>query len=82
MKQFLSESDIWLLRQQLLNKKQTENESVAQFASETRKLCLRLDLPVEKSVHFCINGLKPELKQIRSFTASKISFRSRDVRKT
>ena len=38
MKQFLSESDIWLLRQQLLNKKQTENESVAQFASKTRKL--------------------------------------------
>jgi len=25
IKQFLSESDIWLLRQQLLNKKQTEN---------------------------------------------------------
>ena len=62
IKQFLSESDIWLLRQQLLNKQQTENESVAQFASEIRKLCLRLDLPVEGSVHFFINGLKPELK--------------------
>ena len=62
IKQFLSESDIWLLRQQLLNKQQTENESVAQFASEIRKLCLRLDLPVEESVHFFINGLKPELK--------------------
>ena len=42
IKQFLSESDIWLLRQQLLNKKQTENESVAQFASEKRKLCFAL----------------------------------------
>ena len=62
IKQFLSESDIWLLRQQLLNKQQTENERVAQFASEIRKLCLRLDLPVEGSVHFFINGLKPELK--------------------
>ena len=62
IKQFLSESDIWLLRQQLLNKKQTENERVVQFASEIRKLCLRLDLPVEESVHFFINGLKPELK--------------------
>ena len=62
IRQFLSESDIWLLRQQLLNKRQTENESVAQFASEIRKLCLRLDLLVEESVHFVINGLKPELK--------------------
>ena len=63
IKQFLSESDIWLLRQQLLNKQHSaENERVAQFASEIRKLCLRLDLPVEGSVHFFINGLKPELK--------------------
>ena len=62
IRQFLSESDIWLLRQQLLNKRQTENESVAQFASQIRKLCLRLDLLVEESAHFFINGLKPELK--------------------
>ena len=71
IKQFLSESDIWLLRQQLLNKKQTENESVAQFASETRKLCLRLDLLVEKSVHFSINGLKPELKNYVFYSGQK-----------
>ena len=81
-KQFLLESDIWLLRQQLLNKKQTENESVAQFASEIRKLCLRLDLPVEESVHFFINGLKPELKNYVVFTATKNIFRSKDLRKT
>ena len=62
IKQFLSESDIWLLRQQLLNKRQTENGSVAQFASQIRKLCLRLDLLVEESAHFFTNGLKPELK--------------------
>ena len=82
IKQFLLESDIWLLRQQLLNKKQTENESVAHFASEIRKLCLRLDLPVEESVHFFINGLKPELKNYVVFTATKNIFRSRDLRKT
>ena len=52
VKQFLSKSDIWLLRQQLLTRKQTENESVAQFASEIRKLCLHLDLLVKGSVHF------------------------------
>ena len=37
IKQFHSQSDIWLLRQQLLNKKQTENESVVQFATENTK---------------------------------------------
>ena len=62
IRQFLSESDIWLLRQQLLNKRQTENDSVAQFASEIRKLYLRSDLLVEESVRFFINGIKPELK--------------------
>ena len=62
VKQFLSKSDIWLLRQQLLTRKQTENESVAQFASEIRKLCLRLDLLVKGSENFYINGLKPKLK--------------------
>ena len=74
IKQFLSESDIWLLRQQLLNKRQTENESVTQFASEIRKLCLRLDLLVEESVHFFINGLKPELKSYVGLQRPKTFF--------
>ena len=52
MKQFLSESDIWLLRKQLLNKKQTENESVAQFASKTRKL---FALKIYQSRKACIH---------------------------
>ena len=52
-----------MLRKQLLNKKQSESENVAQFASEIRKLCLRLDLPVEESVHFFTDGLKSELKK-------------------
>ena len=62
IKQFHSQSDIWLLRQQLLNKKQTENESVAQFATEIRRLCQRLDVPGEQSIYHFLNGLRPELK--------------------
>lgn len=54
VKQFYSESDGWLLRQQLLNRKQAEKESVAEFASEIRKLCQRLNVPNEKSVNYLI----------------------------
>lgn len=61
-KQFHTESDIWLLRQQLLNRKQLPNETVAQFAFEIRKLCQRLDLSAEESVNSLLNGLRPELK--------------------
>ena len=81
MKQFLSESDIWLLRQQLLNKKQTENESVAQFASKTRKNCLRLRSTSREKPAF-INGLKPEFKNYVVLQRLKAHFRSRDVPKT
>ena len=81
IRQFLSESDIWLLRQQLLNKRQTENESVTQFASEIRKLCLRLDLLVEESVHFFINGLKPELKSYVGLQRPKTFFEAQTCAK-
>ena len=50
------------IRQQLLNKKQSENESVAQFATEIRRLCQRLEVPGEQSVNYFLNGLRPELK--------------------
>ena len=65
-----------------LNIKQSKNESVAQFASKMRNLCLHLDLPVEESVNFFIDGLKPEFKKLPTFAATKNIFRSRDVRKT
>ena len=60
--QFHTESDVWLLRQQLLNRKQTQNETVAQFTSEIRKLCQRLQVSAEESVNYLLNGLRPELK--------------------
>lgn len=61
-KQFYTESDVWLLRQQLLNRKQSPSETVAQFASEIRKLCQRLDILPAESVNYLLNGLKLELK--------------------
>ena len=61
-KQFYTESDVWLLRQQLLNRKQLPSETVAQFASEIRKLCQRLEVSPAESVNYLLNGLKPELK--------------------
>ena len=62
MTQFYNESDRWLLRQKLSNRKQTENESVTEFASEIRQLCQRLNVPAEESVNYLLNGLKPELR--------------------
>ena len=61
-KQFHMESDIWLLRQQLLNRKQLPNEMVAPFAFEIRKLCQSLDLSTEENMNSLFNGLKPQLK--------------------
>ena len=61
-KQFYTESDVWLLRQQLLNRKQSPSETVAQFASEIRKLCQCLEVSPAESVNYLLNGLKPELK--------------------
>ena len=57
VKQFPTESDIWLLRQQLLNRKQLPNETVAQFASEIRRLCYRLAIPEEGSINYLVLGL-------------------------
>lgn len=60
--QFQTEADSWLLRQQLLNRKQLASETVAQFASEIRKLCQRLKIPDEESINYLLNGFRPELK--------------------
>lgn len=62
-KQFHTESDIWLLRQQLLNRKQPPHETVVQYTSEIRKFCQCFNLPSEENVNYLFNGLKPELKK-------------------
>jgi len=62
IKQFHTESDIWLLKQQLTNRKQLPGETVGQYASEIRKLCQRLELPDEQSVTHFLTGLLPGLR--------------------
>lgn len=62
VKQFRTESDIWLLKTQLANKRQLPSETVEQYASDIRRICQRLDLPEEQSVTNFLTGLLPELK--------------------
>ena len=62
IKQFHTESAIWLLKQQLTNRKQLPGETVGQYASEIQKLCRRLDLPEEQSVTRFLTGLLPGLR--------------------
>ena len=72
MRQFYNESDRWLLRQKLSNRKQTENESVTEFASKIQQLCQRLNVPAEESVNYLLNGLKPELRSYAMLQRQKI----------
>ena len=62
VKQFRTESNIWLLKTQLANKTQLPGETVEQCASDIRKICQRLDLQEEQSVTNFLTGLRPGLK--------------------
>ena len=62
IKQFHTESDVWLLRQQLSNRKQLATETVANFAADIRRISQRIKLPREESVNYFIQGLKPAIK--------------------
>ncbi|KAL9958978.1 hypothetical protein ACROYT_G036058 [Oculina patagonica] len=61
-KQFHSDSDIWLLRQQLHETKQLATESVSNFAAKIRRLCQRINLPRPERVNYFIQGLRPHIK--------------------
>ena len=61
-KQFHTDSDVWLLRQKLHDRKQLPTESVSDFAASIRRLCQRLNLPRTECVNVFIQNLKPELK--------------------
>ena len=61
-KQFHSESDIWLLRQQLNDTKQLATEPVSTFAAKIRRLCQRINLPRSESINYFIQGLRPHIK--------------------
>ena len=54
---FVSETDNFVLRQQLTNRKQLAHKRVAQYASDVRHRCLRLNLQPGEILHFFIQGL-------------------------
>ena len=61
-KHFHSDSDVWLLRQKLNERKQLATESVSEFAAGIRRLGQRINLPRSECINYFIQGLKPELK--------------------
>ena len=61
-KHFHSDSDVWLLRQKLNERKQLPTESVSEFAAGIRRLGQRINLPRSECINYFIQGLKPELK--------------------
>ena len=61
-KQFHSDSDVWLLRQQLNETKQLATESVSAFAAKVRLLCQRINLPRSESTNYFIQGSRPHIK--------------------
>ena len=60
--QFHSESDVWLLRQKLNERRQLSTESVSEFAAQIRQLSNRINLPRAECINYFIQGLRPELK--------------------
>ena len=62
IKQFHTEVDVWLLRNELSNRKQLATERVAEFAADIRRLSLRINMPNEECINYFIQGLKPTLK--------------------
>lgn len=60
--QFHSDSDVWLLRQKLNERKQLPTESVGEFAADIRKIGQRINLPRSELMNQFIQGLRPELK--------------------
>ena len=60
--QFHSDSDVWLLRQKLNERKQLPSETVSEFAAAIRRLAQRINLPHSESINHFIQGLRPDLK--------------------
>lgn len=61
-KQPLSESTSWGLRQNLIQRKQSEKEPLSDYTQDIRRLCMRLHLPREEWVYYIIQGLKPSIR--------------------
>lgn len=61
-KQFSSETNIWQMRQKLIERKQLDNEPLSSYTKDIRKMCMSLDLPKQEWVYYFIQGLKPNLR--------------------
>ena len=59
---FLSKSDEWLLRQELTNRKQSENESVLDYCGDILKRCQRLNISKTEQLHNLIQGFLPRIR--------------------
>ena len=59
---FLSPADNWALRQELNQRKQGPNESLADYSADMRKRFLRLEIPETETIFIYVNGLKPHLR--------------------
>lgn len=60
--QFHSDSDVWLLRQKLNERKQLPSETVSEFAAAIRRLAQRINLPRSECINYFIQGLRADLK--------------------
>ena len=57
--QFHSDSDRWLLRQKLSERKQLPTETVTDYAADVRRMCRRVDVPTTESISFFYTRPKP-----------------------
>lgn len=62
IRKFHTESDIWLLEQQLTNKNQLPSESITQYATRIRTLCQRLGTSDDEHKRNFLTGLRPEIR--------------------
>ena len=60
--QFSNPASLWLWRQQLCSRTQGETETVANYASDIRRLCKRIGLQDIDRTQYFIQGLRPDLK--------------------
>lgn len=59
---FNSGASEWLVREELDQRKQGQNESVTNYSDDIRRLCQRLNLPKTEWRHAFVRGLRSELR--------------------
>lgn len=59
---FNSPASLWLVRQQLDQRKMGPTESVATYSADIRRQCQQLRIPKAEWVHILLRGLRPDLR--------------------